>query len=83
MDPKKRLSQMNFGEQLDVLLQLLTTTKAEMEKISRLKEDSNMSMKQIHNSFENMKNLFPILQSIKTLIKQLIQVCCSRVPIKL
>lgn len=65
---------MNFGEQLEELVLLSKTTSTEMDRISKLKEDSDLSMKQINNSFDNMKSLFPILQSIKTLIKQLIQV---------
>lgn len=69
------MSKMSFQEQLDELLSLSKQTNEDIEKVKSMKEDSKVVMNQIINSYENMKQLHPILQSIKTLITQLIQVC--------
>lgn len=75
MERKKSMSKMSFQEQLDELLSLSKQTNEDIEKVKSMKEDSKVVMNQIINSYENMKQLHPILQSIKTLITQLIQVC--------
>lgn len=74
MERTKSMSKMTFQEQLDELISLSKQTIENMEKVKSMKEDSKVVMNQIINSYENMKQLHPILQSIKTLITQLIQV---------